>query len=72
MTDKPKRPRDANQLAHMIVGIAAGEDVEHKPDVSGQISGGRKGGKARSEKLSPEEKHRIAADAAAKRWSKRL
>jgi len=25
MTDKPKRPRDANQLAHMIAGLATGE-----------------------------------------------
>ena len=28
MTDKPKRPRDANPLAHMIAGIATGEDTD--------------------------------------------
>ena len=73
MTDKPKRPRDANQLAKFIVDMAT-EDEEpvHEPDTSGQRKGGLKGGKARADKLSPEDKQKIAADAAAKRWSKRL
>lgn len=70
MTDKPKRPRDANQLAHMIVGIASGDDPECKPDTSGQRTGGLKGGKARAEKLSRDEKKRIAAKAARARWDK--
>jgi len=72
MTDKPKRPKDANQLAHMIAGIAVGDDVKYEPDTSGQRKGGLRGGKARADKLSPEEKQKIAADAAVKRWSKRL
>lgn len=73
MTDRPKRPRDANQLAKFIVDMAT-EDEEpvHEPDTSGQREGGLKGGKARAEKLTQEEKQRIAADAASKRWSKRL
>jgi hypothetical protein len=69
MTDKPKRPRDANQLAHMIVGLATGEDVTHEPDTSGQRKGGLKGGKARADNLSPEERSEIAKKAARVRWS---
>jgi hypothetical protein len=68
MTDKPKRPGDANQLAHMIAGIATGEDVKHEPDTSGQRKGGLKGGKARADKLSPEERSDIARKAAKARW----
>ena len=69
MTDKPKRPRDANQLAHMIVGIATGEDVKHEPDTSGQRKGGLKGGKARAKNLTSAERNQIAEKAAAARWS---
>ena len=70
MTDKPKRPRDANQLAHMIVGIATGEDVEHEPDTSGQRKGGGKGGKIRAMDLTPDQRSKIASVAAAARWKK--
>jgi len=69
MTTKPKRPRDANQLAHTIVGIATGEDVKHEPDTSGQRKGGLKGGRARADKLSPEERSEIAKRAAKARWA---
>lgn len=69
MTDKPKRPRDANQLAKFIVDVATGEEPEHDPDTSGQRKGGQKGGKARAEKLSPEERSKIAEKAAKSRWS---
>jgi hypothetical protein len=31
MTKSPKRPRDANQLATMIVDLATGEASEDKP-----------------------------------------
>lgn len=69
MTDKPKRPRDANQLAKFIVDAATGEEPVHEPDTSGQRKGGLKGGKARAEKLSPDERSEIARKAAAKRWA---
>lgn len=69
MTGKPKRPRDANQLAKFIVDVATGEDVEHEPDTSAQRKGGLKGGKARANKLSPEERSKIASRAANTRWS---
>jgi hypothetical protein len=71
MTDKPKRPRDANQLAHMIAGIAIGEvdDTPLKKAV-GQRKGGLKGGKARADKLSTDQRVEIAKKAASVRWGK--
>jgi hypothetical protein len=74
-----KRPRDLNELAKHVVDLATGEAKE-EPRTSydgknpaavelGRL-GGRKGGKARAEKLSPEERHRIAQDAARARWQK--
>jgi hypothetical protein len=70
-----KRPTDANKLAKLIVDIASGE-VEDKPDYGdknpaavelGRL-GGKKGGKARAERLTPAERRRIAEKAAAARW----
>lgn len=69
MTDKPKRPRDANQLAKFIVDMATGEEPVHEHDTSGQRKGGLKGGKARADKLSPEERSEIAKKAARSRWA---
>lgn len=70
MTDKPKRPRDANQLAAMIVGVATGErEGDHEPDTEAQRKGGLKGGKARADKLSPEQRKTIAQKAASARWA---
>lgn len=39
MTDSPKRPRNANQLAKMIADIQTGEDVKHEPDTPRQRKG---------------------------------
>lgn len=69
MTDKPKRPRDANQLAKFITDLATGEEVKHEPDTSAQRKGGLKGGKARADKLSPKERAEIAKKAAKTRWA---
>lgn len=41
---------------------------EHEPDMSGRRKGGVKGGKARADKLSPEERSEIARSAAKARW----
>ena len=69
MTDKPKRPRDANQLAKFIVDLATGEESDDQPEkAEGQRRGGLKGGKARAAKLSPEERSAIAKKAAKARW----
>ena len=71
MTDKPKRPRDSNQLAKFIVDMATeNEEPVHEPDTSGQRKGGLRGGKSRAEKLTGPERVDIAEKAAAARWSK--
>lgn len=75
MTKPPKRPRDANQLAKMIVDLATGAVSEDKaapltPAQEFARSGGLKGGAARREALTPERRAEIAKKAAAKRWGK--
>ena len=72
----PKRPRDANQLAKLILDIATGEEPDAMPDEAGPkleaaVSRGRKGGKARAGALTPEERAEIARKAAEARWGKR-
>lgn len=74
-----KRPRDTNQLAKMIVGIASGEidDAPAKTDdgknpaavALGRL-GGQKGGKARAASLSKKKRAEIARKAAQARWGK--
>jgi hypothetical protein len=74
---KGKRPRDTNQLAKFIVDVTTGEIEPPDPNAgknpsareSGAI-GGKKGGKARADKLSPTERKAIAQKAAAARWRK--
>jgi len=73
---KPKRPRDTNQLAHMIAQLATGElddikteDGKDPAAVALGRKGGLKGGKARAAKLSPAKKRAIAKRAAKARWS---
>jgi len=73
MTKPPKRPRDANQLARMIVDLATGEREDEKPEPLTPArefarSGGLKGGAARRDALTPERRVEIARKAAAKRW----
>jgi hypothetical protein len=76
---KIKRPKDFNQRAKNIVDIATGEITEKNPNegknpaavMLGRL-GGLKGGKARAEKLSPERRKEIAANAAKKRWNKNI
>lgn len=75
MTSKPKRPRDPNQLAKLIVDIATGDIEEVKPDagkdpaaVSLGRKGGLKGGAARAKKLTAKQRSEIAKKAAKARW----
>ena len=73
-----KRPRDANQLAKLIVDMATGEvpadnvadDGKNPAAVALGRLGGLKGGNARAKKLSPRERTKIAKIAAAARWKK--
>ena len=78
MPKKPKRPKDPNQLAKLIVDIATGEVKETQPEASKDPAavvlgrkGGLKGGKARAEKLTPEQRSDIARKAAKNRWKKK-
>ena len=67
-------PRDANQLAKMVVDIATGNAPPEPPDTRNPAAvalgklGGAKGGKARAAKLSAEKRKEIARKAAVKRW----
>jgi len=71
----PKRPRDPNQLAKLIVDIATGQAQEAaiKPSIKQDMvalgrAGGLKGGRARSESLTADKRSEIAKAAAAARW----
>lgn len=66
-----KRPRDTNELAKRIADIATGEvSDEETPKQARARKGGEKGGPARAEALTPEERKRIAEKAARARWEK--
>lgn len=71
---KPKRPRDANQLGKFIVGLATGDAKEATPKDDGKdpaaVALGKKGGAARASALSKKQRSDIAKKAAAKRWEK--
>lgn len=67
---KPKRPRDTNQLAKLIVDISVGNVVEENPQDTpkkGQ-AGGMVGGRARAIILTPRRRKEIAKKAAKARW----
>jgi hypothetical protein len=67
----PKRPRDPNQLAKFIVDAVTGEGVPPKPaEPKPSQAGGLKGGRARANALTPEQRSQIAAVAAQARWKK--
>jgi hypothetical protein len=71
-----KRPRDLNSLAASIVGDATDENPPAPGPADGKDpaavalgrKGGLKGGKARAEKLTPEQRSDIAKKAATARW----
>lgn len=71
-----KRPSDVNELARQIVNESTG-DTPPAPDpdegkdpaaVALGRKGGLKGGKARAEKMTPEERSEAARLAAQARW----
>ncbi|MCK9391538.1 MAG: hypothetical protein WCW53_06920 [Syntrophales bacterium] len=77
---KAKIPKyaDLNQLAYAIVQAATDENPQEEPETGknpaavalGRL-GGKKGGKARAENLTPEQRKEIAKNAAQARWSKK-
>lgn len=66
-----KRPGDVIGGAIMVAKIATGEIEEDtgKP-ASAAAELGRRGGKARANKLTPEQRRQIASKAASSRWKK--
>jgi hypothetical protein len=67
-----KRPADAIGRAILVAKIATGEIEDEREELTSAAAQlGRKGGKARAEKLSPERKKEIARKAAAKRWGEK-
>ena len=69
-------PRDTNQLAHKVLQIAIGEDVEPEESDDGKDpaavalgrKGGLKGGKARWKGVSKKKRAELARKAARARW----
>ncbi len=78
MAKKSGKPRDTNSLAAAIVRQATdpedqGDDpYEGKNPAAVELGrlGGQKGGRARAEKLTADERSAIAKRAAAARWSR--
>jgi len=73
----PKRPVDLNKLAFAIVQDATTEPAPETPEemerrVMREMGrkGGLKGGKARAESMTPEQRSEIAKRAAKARWGK--
>ena len=74
----PKLKRQADQLAQLIVEIAAGDrteiitgDGKNAAAVLLGRRGGLKGGRARAEKLTARRRTEIASAAAAARWKRK-
>jgi len=75
---RKKRPADLNRLAASIVADATEEDREPEDPHEGKNpaavelgrQGGLKGGRARAEKLTPEQRSEIARKAAWARWGR--
>ncbi len=65
-----RRPADAIGAAVKVAKIATGEIEEEADGKEYARKGGRKGGKARAAKMTPEQRREIAKKAAAVRWSK--
>ena len=78
MAKPPKRPRDINQLGHLIGQIATGQvkDEPEEPDTRNPAAvalsqlGASKGGQARAKSLSAKRRSEIAKKAAKARWKK--
>ena len=64
-----KRPADTVQAAIMVAKIATGEIEEKLTTPSGKVRSGKAGGKARAEKMTPEQRSAVAKKAAGKRWA---
>jgi ubiquinone biosynthesis protein UbiJ len=71
-TKRLPRPRDPLALAKLIGDIATGQVADAVEDgkKDGRAAGGRKGGPARAQKLTEDQRSEIARVAAAARWKR--
>ena len=67
---RPKRPKDANQLAKFIVEAATEGLAQASPKQVRASKGGTVGGAARAKVLTQEQRSEIARTAASARWKK--
>lgn len=74
-----KRPTDVNELARQVVAEAVGDEEKYDPNegkdpaaVELGRKGGLRGGKARAESMSQEERSAAARRAAQARWSRKV
>ncbi len=68
-----KRPADVIGAAVKVMQIATGEieeDLDNDGKNKAAVELGRRGGKARAEKITPERRREIARKAARARWEK--
>jgi len=77
MQKRSSKNRDANVITAGIVEEATAESEQEKQNVKNPAAvalgrlGGLKGGKARAEKMTPEQRSEIARIAASARWRKK-
>lgn len=69
-SSKPKFTREVNVMASRIVQSIADLDIGNKNPAAVALGrlGGQRGGRARADKLSAEQRHEIARKAALARW----
>jgi hypothetical protein len=68
MAKRKRMPTDLNQRAKAIVDFATSDEPREVKDEA-RAADGAKGGAARAEKLTPEQRSDIARKAAAARWA---
>jgi hypothetical protein len=73
MPKRSRKPADLNRLAASIVDEATGDEPVYQSDkdpaaVALGRRGGKKGGKARAAKMTPEQRSKAARKAAQARW----
>ena len=68
MANLPKRPRDPNQLAKLMVNIAVGDETDNSESTEPK---GVPGAAARAAALEPGRRSEIARKAAKSRWANR-
>lgn len=77
MPKRSSNPADLNRLASAIVQASTTDDAQDADDEKNPAAvelgrkGGLKGGKARAEKLTSDQRSEIARNAALARWSRR-